>query len=118
MKVIDIYNKIANGEKVPNFIIDEQEYYIGADGVLKSFFGDEVEWCVYKNWLNEEVQIKEEVEDKEYEDITEWEKEAIKDIKTNSKYKFGGLENYVSVLAKTQNELIRNQKKIIERLNK
>lgn len=54
----------------------------------------------------------------EYEDITEWGKEATKDILTNERYKAGGLENYVNVLAETQNQIIRNQKKIITEINK
>ena len=60
MKVIDIYNKVAKGEEVPNFIIDETEYYIGADGFVKDVFGEEVEWTIDKQWLNEEVEIIEE----------------------------------------------------------
>ena len=62
--------------------------------------------------------IIEEEQDIEYEDICEWGKEAIKDIKTNERYKTGGLEKYVSVLAETQNEIIRNQQKIIKEVNK
>ena len=60
MKVIDLLNKIANGEEVPHFIIDEQEYYVGADGFLKEIFGDDVEWTLDARWLNEEVEIIEE----------------------------------------------------------
>lgn len=57
MKIIDIYNKVANGEQVPHFVIDEIEYYIGADGFVKDMFGVEVEWAIDKQWLNEEVEI-------------------------------------------------------------
>ena len=60
MKVIDLLNKIANGEEVPNFIIDEQEYYLGADGFLKELYGDEVEWTLDAEWLNTKVEIIEE----------------------------------------------------------
>ena len=71
MKIIDIYNKVANGEEVPHFIIDEIEYYIGTDGFVKDVFGEEVEWTIDKQWLNEEVEVLEEVEDEECEDIDE-----------------------------------------------
>lgn len=64
MKVIDIYNKVAKGEEVPHFIIDETEYYIGADGFVKDVFGEEVEWTIDKQWLNEEVEIIEKPKDK------------------------------------------------------
>ena len=60
MKLIDLLNKIANGEEVPNFIIDEQEYYLGADGVLKELYGDAVEWELDAEWLNTKVEIIEE----------------------------------------------------------
>ena len=60
MKIIDLLNKIANGEEVPHFIIDEQEYYLGADGFLKELYGDEVEWTLDAEWLNTEVEIIEE----------------------------------------------------------
>lgn len=60
MKVIDLLNKIANKEEVPHFIIDEQEYYLGADGFLKELYGDEVEWTLDAEWLNTEIEIIEE----------------------------------------------------------
>ena len=60
MKVIDLLNKIANEEEVPNFIIDEQEYYLGADGVLKELYGDAAEWALDAEWLNTKVEIIEE----------------------------------------------------------
>ena len=60
MKVIDLLNKIANDEEVPNFIIDEQEYYLGADGVLKELYGEVVEWALDAEWLNTKVEIIEE----------------------------------------------------------
>ena len=63
MKVIDLLNKIAKGEEVPNFMIEEQKYFIGDDGYLKTDFGDDVEWYIFKNWLNEEAKIIEEEKD-------------------------------------------------------
>ena len=67
MKVIDLLNKIANREEVPHFIIDEQEYYLGADGFLKELYGDEVEWALDAEWLNTEAEIIE--EEKEIEEM-------------------------------------------------
>ena len=78
MKVIDLLNKIANGEEVPNFIIDEQEYYLGADGVLKELYGDAVEWALDAEWLNTKVEIIE--EDKEIEIPKHIPNEVIQDL--------------------------------------
>jgi hypothetical protein len=100
MKIIDIYNKVAKGEEVPHFIIDEQEYYIGADGVLKSYFGDEVEWRVHKDWLNEEVKIIEE-KPKHIEELKDdnsiWEEQS-KDIDYIFKNKINELRKAVNYL--------------------
>ena len=60
MKIIDLLNKIANGEEVPNFIVDEVEYYMGANGYLRECMGDDTQWYIDKSWLNTEVQILEE----------------------------------------------------------
>lgn len=60
MKVIDLLNKIANGEKVPNFIVDEVEYYMGANGYLRECMGDDTQWYIDESWLNTKVQIIEE----------------------------------------------------------
>lgn len=60
MKVIDLLNKIANGEEIPRIQYDDIEAYIGADGYLKDNYGDNVEWWIDKNWLNKELKIIEE----------------------------------------------------------
>lgn len=60
MKVIDLLNKIANGEEIPNFIIGEVEYYMGANGYLRECMGDEAQWYIDKGWLNTETRILEE----------------------------------------------------------
>ena len=67
MKIIDILNKIANGEEIPHIQYDDVEAYIGADGYLKDTYGDNVEWWIDKVWLNTEVEIIE--EDKKIENI-------------------------------------------------
>ena len=63
IKIIDLLNKIANGEETPHFKINEDEYYLGADGLLKDVYGDAVEWVIYQKWLNEEVEIIEETKE-------------------------------------------------------
>lgn len=60
MKIIDLYIKIANGEEVPHFIIDDIEYHLDADGSIIDCDGYAVEWSIYKEWLNKEVEIIEE----------------------------------------------------------
>lgn len=60
MTIIELLNKIANGEEVPHFEYDDIECYLGADGYLKDQYGDNVEWWIDKNWLNKKVEILEE----------------------------------------------------------
>ena len=60
MKVIDLLNKIANGEKVPKFIVCEDTYYLGDNGFLREQGVGETQWYIDKNWLNEEAEIIEE----------------------------------------------------------
>lgn len=70
MRVIDIFNKMANGEEVPHFEIFGTEYYVSANGRLKDEDGDEVEWVINDDWLNQEVQLIEDEELKKLEQIT------------------------------------------------
>lgn len=62
MKIIDILNKIANGEEVKFRIIDEQEdYYCKKDDFLRQDRNNqEVDWWLDSLWLNKEVEIIEE----------------------------------------------------------
>lgn len=60
IKIIDIFNKMANGEKVPDFIINETRYYVGLDGYLKERLGCDVRWTIDTEWLNNKVKIIEE----------------------------------------------------------
>lgn len=115
MKIIDIYNKIANGEKVPCFKINGEKYGLGEDGYLREFFGDDVKWYIYEHWLNEEVEVLEEVEDKEYEDIKE-----ADEVRQEEYIEFANdyeVKNDLVTNRRLINALIRNQKKIIEVLN-
>ena len=77
MKIIDLLNKIAKGEEVPKKVsinggihgIDVWEYdenckdYMNSSNILLLYSG------MTSNHLTDEVEILEEVEDKEYEDI-------------------------------------------------
>lgn len=92
IKVKDIINMIANDEEVPHFIVEGQEYYLGADGYLKNSFGDEVEWLIYKEWLNKEVKI---IEEKEIEKVS---------VKTNN-HNVRKVANKINELIDAVNEL-------------
>ena len=67
MKVIDLLNKIANGEEVPKKIKYNDKIYIAKGNAIENFvdyYSDEDEWCFnhyvkYEN-LNDEVEIIEE----------------------------------------------------------
>ena len=61
MKVIDLINRIANGEEVPKkFMVDGDTLYIGEDKFIEYANGERIEWLIYPSWLNEEVEIIEE----------------------------------------------------------
>lgn len=114
MKIIDLLNRIAKGEEVPKRIKYKCDIYIigedacnkdvkylnekkDVDGYTKYLFQD---W-ILDVILNDEIEILEEVEDKEYEDIEEI---------GNLLY----IENQVeSILHRKIDALIRNQKYIL-----
>lgn len=64
MKVIDLLNKIANGEEVPHFKIFEIEYFLNDRGNLREKEEDrpseDTRWYIDSKWLNTEVEIIEE----------------------------------------------------------
>ena len=64
MKVIDLLNKIANGEGVPHFKIFEIEYFLNDRGNLREKEEDrpseDTRWYIDSKWLNTEVEIIEE----------------------------------------------------------
>lgn len=72
MKVIDLLNKIANGEEVPKAIrfgkiiyeYEEGIDYVNGKGLDKEFLIDKI--CISKEDLNDEVEI---IEDKKIEKI-------------------------------------------------
>lgn len=89
MKIIDILNKIANGEEVKFKTIDEQlEYYCKENDFLRDRNNQEVNWWLDSEWLNKEVEIIE--EEKKIEPI-EW---NIDD--DNCQIYYNGAMNYVS----------------------
>ena len=94
IKIIDLLNKIAKGEEVPHFIIDEQEYYLGADGFLKELYGDEVEWTLDAEWLNTEAEIIEE----------EKEIEAINICKTEDEYFIDKINELIEAVNKLKRD--------------
>jgi hypothetical protein len=112
MKIIDLLNKIAKGEEVPKKIsinggihgIDVWEYdenckdYLNSSNIMLLYSG------MTSNHLTDEVEVLEEVEDKEYEDI-----EELGILLDNESYSN-------EILYGTINTLIRNQQKIIEQL--
>lgn len=127
IKIIDLLNKIANGEEVPKKIrIDhwsykfewvehlDNYYDINADIDLMSVLS------MSKEELNYGVEIisdEEEVEDKEYEDIEEFKEYKL--INTKDILELEMLINKINADYNYKiNALIRNQKKIIEKLNK
>jgi hypothetical protein len=105
MKIIDLLNKIAEGEKIR--FKDKYRNYDECDisTFLENYITANWDWVEDDtDWLNEEV----EVEDKEYEDIEEIDLgERCLEYQTE-----------VDELKVIINVLIRNQKKILERLDK
>lgn len=55
-------------------------------------------------------------EDDDFEDILEWGEGALEEIETKRNYKIAELQKYICILMQTQNQLTKNQKKIIEKL--
>lgn len=108
MKIIDLLNKIAKDEEVPKTIVHNYDVYnYNCDNNMAYMYtcDDGTNLFEMSDSLNEEIEILEEVEDKEYEDIEELNTQVDYDTK-----------NYEMV--NKINALIRNQKKILERLDK
>ena len=63
MKVIDILDRIANGEKLHFCVINEDfkiEYFYEKGKPLRDEYDEDVEWRIGEDWLNCEVEIIEE----------------------------------------------------------
>lgn len=132
MTVIQILNKIANGEEVKFKIIDEQlEYYCKKDDFLRDRNNQEVDWWLDSLWLNKEVEIIEE-EPRDIEVCGSWftkseydklahseEDKKIKPIEwdcydDNYQLYYNGAMNYVS---RAELELALKINEIIEVIN-
>jgi hypothetical protein len=126
MKIIDLINKRAKGEEMPNEIkngstiyqyceiANDYRVYRDADEPNYWLFRDYV-FGGNGNRLNNEIEILEEVEDKEYEDIEEI---TIRDKTIGFPNGEWTARNMDKAFSHKINALIRNQKKIIERLDK
>lgn len=119
MKVIDVIKDLADGKEIKPFKIGIIEFRVNNDQLQykneynKEHYSD-VEWLIYKEWLNEEVEI---IEDEfidieeikiERDDILGYYNGASHRMTTNVKDR----EVYIKII----NNLIKNQKKIISRL--
>ena len=124
MKIIDLLNKIAKGEEVPKKIDYNREIFIYNEALKRYVneidkYSDSSTYCLGGYFaldmsLDHEVKVLEEVEDKEYEDI----KTIRIDENGYLHSAFGSCKGRkVDVdIANKINTLIRNQKKIIERI--
>ena len=113
IKIIDLLNKIANGEEndtLTEFVFDSK--------VWNFYKLNHSEFCLDGWLLNQEIKITKSFNDEEdeFEDITGWGKPALEELQTQD-IKLRDLQSYMYLLAKDQNTLIENQKKIIERIN-
>ena len=117
IRVIDLLNKIANGEEVQKKIKYNDDEYIHIDNYC--YFCEETNETLSQNTyaefsrLNDEVEI---LDEEEFETIEELLIEYDDgDIGINKKY----ISSQQSeIFAKSINQLIKNQKKIIQKLNK
>ena len=125
IRVIDLLNKIANGEEVPKkfkydnyvFIYDNKKkdyiYKYGNVSYFDDYIGDIYHMEDILEFLSYEVEI---LDEEEFETIEELLIEYDDgDIGINKKY----ISSQQSeIFAKSINQLIKNQKKIIQKLNK
>lgn len=106
IRVIYLLNKIANGEEVPKKIKYNDDEYIHIDNYC--YFCEETNEILSQNTyaefsrLNDEIEI---LDEEEFEDI-------------NDEFESGDTAQVVMQLLNKIRPLIKNQKKIIERLNK
>lgn len=116
IRVIDLLNKIANGEEVPKKIKYNDDEYIHIDNYC--YFCEETNEILSQNTyaefsrLNDEVEI---LDEEEFEDIEEI---TIRDKIIgfpNGEWTARNMDKAFSIKI---NQLIKNQKKIIEKLNK
>lgn len=120
MKVIDVIKDLADGKEIKPFKIDNLEFKVINKALYqKELDGgyEDVDWYIYKDWLNEEI---EPIED-EFIDIKELYDNSTEcnfsDRQTGmTKEDRRLLDSNFKELGNKINEIIKNQKKIIERL--
>ena len=112
MKIIDLLNKIANGEEVPekiklkNF---EEIYTLREDCTGYKWYGEEKTHkdfgeTIHKNLeyiLKQDIEILEEPKK-----IEKWGEGALEEMENCTDYTLEDLQKYIRILAETQNELI------------
>ena len=122
IKIIDLLNKIANGEEVPKEIkIKTSEgtiapFFLSDDEYINVYTGNSLLQCLDEFDLNDEVEILD--EEDEFEDIEELNIERTwqNEFKTEPVLRYIYKEDMEDIEHKI-NQLIKNQKKIIEKLS-
>ena len=126
MKIIDLLVKISQGEKMPKKI--KYEGYVWEyDKVAKDYYRNDIdEEYIYLFqelfeketgfFINNEVEIIE--EDKEFEDIREIRGEVERDKTLSHDENQDSIVKNFNMLIKWVNLLVRNQKRIINEVNK
>lgn len=112
IKIIDLLNKIANGEEVPKKILlnrivfeyqgddylykdeDKKEYWL-----FSACYTDKYMWL--EDFLKDEVEI---IGDPKK--IEKWGEGALEEMEKCTDYTLEDLQKYIRILAETQNELI------------
>ena len=112
IKIIDLLNKIENGEEVPKKILlngiifeyqgddylykdeDKKEHWLFSAG-----YTDKYMWL--EDFLKAEVEIIEEPKK-----IEKWGEGALEEMEKCTDYTLEDLQKYIRILAETQNELI------------
>lgn len=126
MKIIDLLVKISQGERMPKKI--KYEGYVWEyDKVAKDYYRNDVDeeyiylfQDLFKKetgfFINNEVKIIE--EDKEFEDIREIRGEVERDKTLSHDENQDSIVKNFNMLIKWVNLLVRNQKRIINEINK
>ena len=105
IKIIDLLNKIANGEEIPKKIKFENDIYIHIDNYCyhceetNLILSDRI-FAEYSK-LNDYVEIIEEPKK-----IEKWGEGALEEMEKCTDYTLEDLQKYIRILAETQNELI------------
>ena len=127
MKIIDLLNKIANGEKVPKKIKYEEKEWIYGKNVQDYIYEKDIEikyliqtilngYRATKDLLFYEVEIIE--EEKDIEKIDKWNENIIRGLRNDEEVSNWQIKNYISVLMGTQNQIIDEVNKLKKGTNK